>query len=90
MSNDKLTNPYDSFRRVSEMWEKGLNGLLFQSIDKHGLIQMTKVGLEANARYIEMLKRNRELMASYWNIPTKKDVANAVKQTIQADRKSVV
>ncbi|MGX6441792.1 hypothetical protein ACWM35_00980 [Neobacillus sp. K501] len=87
MSNDKLTNPYDSFRRVSEMWEKGLNGLLFQSIDNHGLIQMTKVGLEANARYIEMLKRNRELMASYWNIPTKKDVANAVKQTIQAEEK---
>lgn len=87
MSNDKLTNPYDSFRRVSEMWEKGLNGILFQSIDNNALIQMTKIGLEANARYIELLKRNRELMASYMNLPTKKDVANAVKQTIQAEEK---
>jgi predicted RNase H-like nuclease (RuvC/YqgF family) len=87
MSNDRLTNPYDSIRRVSEKWEKGINGLLFQTIDNNALIQMTKFGLEANARYIEMLKRNRELMASYWNIPTKKDVANAVKQTIQAEEK---
>ncbi|MEH7014628.1 hypothetical protein V7087_28105 [Neobacillus niacini] len=76
------TNPYDSFRRVSAMWEKGLNGLLFQSIDNNPLIQVTKLGIEANSRYIEMLKRNRELMANYMNLPTKNDVANAVKQTI--------
>lgn len=80
-------NPYDSFLRVSEMWEKGLNGLLFQSIDNNPLIQMTKVGIEANSRYIERLKRNRELMANYMNLPTKNDVANAVKQTIQAEEK---
>jgi ATP-dependent Lon protease len=80
-------NPYNSFRQVSEMWEKGLNGLLFQSIDNNPLIQMTKIGIEANSRYIEMLKRNRELMANYMNLPTKNDVANAVKQTLQAEEK---
>jgi vacuolar-type H+-ATPase subunit I/STV1 len=80
-------NPYDSFRRVSEMWEKGLNGLLFQTIDNNSLIQITKLGIDANSRYIEMVKRNRELMAAYLNIPTKHDVANAVKQTIQAEEK---
>lgn len=87
MSNENFTNPYDSFRRVSEMWEKGVNGLLFQSIDNNALVQMTKFGIEANARYIELLKRKRELMASSMNLPTKKDVANAVKQTIQAEEK---
>jgi hypothetical protein len=80
-------NLYNSVRQVSEMWEKGLNGLLFQSLDNNPLIQMTKVGIEANSRYIEMLKRNRELMANYMNLPTKNDVANAVKQTIQAEEK---
>lgn len=87
MSNEYPTNPFDSFRRMSELWEKGLNGLLIQSIDNNALVQMTKFGIEANARYIEMLKRNQELMASYMNLPTKKDVANAVKQTIQAEEK---
>jgi len=80
-------NPYDSIKKVSEMWEKGLNGLLFQSLDNNPLIQMTKIGIETNSRYIEMLKRNSELMANYMNLPTKKDIANAVKQTIQAEEK---
>ncbi|WHX98546.1 polyhydroxyalkanoate biosynthesis repressor PhaR [Neobacillus sp. DY30] len=81
------TNPYDSLRQISEMWEKGLNGLLFQTINYNPLIQVTKMGIDANSRYIEMLKRNRELMASYMNLPTKNDVANAVKQTMQAEEK---
>jgi hypothetical protein len=34
-----------------------------------------------------LLKRNRELMANYMNLPTKNDVANAVKQTMQAEEK---
>jgi hypothetical protein len=59
------TNPYNSFRQISEMLEKGLNGLLFQSINNNPLIQVTKLGIEANSRYIELLKRNRELMALY-------------------------
>jgi hypothetical protein len=80
-------NPYDSIKQVSEMWEKGLNGLLFQSLDNNLLIQMTKFGFDANSRYIEMLKRNRELMANYMNLPTKNDIANAVKQTIHAEEK---
>ena len=80
-------NPYDSFRQISEMWEKGINGLLFQSINNNPLIQVTKLGIEANSRYIETLKRNRELMANYLNLPTKNDVANAVKQTMQAEEK---
>jgi ATP-dependent Lon protease len=80
-------NPLNSIKQVSEMWEKGLNGLLFQTLDNNPLIQITKVGIEANSRYIEMLKRNRHLMANYMNLPTKNDVANAVKQTIQAEEK---
>jgi ATP-dependent Lon protease len=80
-------NPLNSIKQVSEMWEKGLNGLLFQTLDNNPLIQITKVGIEANSRYIEMLKRNRNLMANYMNLPTKNDVANAVKQTIQAEEK---
>ena len=81
------TNPYDSFRQISEMLEKGLNGLLFQSINNNPIIQLTKLGIEANSRYIELLKRNREIMANYMNLPTKNDVANAVKQTMQAEEK---
>ena len=87
MSNENKMNPLDSVKQVSEMWEKGLNGLLFQTINNNQLIQMTKFGIDAHSRYIEMLKRNRELMASYMNIPTKSDVANVAKLSIQAEEK---
>nr|WP_263327624.1 hypothetical protein [Neobacillus sp. Marseille-Q6967] len=87
MTNNKAINPYDSFRRMSEMWEKGFNGLLFQSIDNNGLIQMTKFGLDAHSRYIEILKKNSELMAGLMNISTKIDVANVAKLTLQTEEK---
>ncbi|WP_342430737.1 polyhydroxyalkanoate biosynthesis repressor PhaR [Neobacillus sp. FSL H8-0543] len=87
MSNENQMNPLDSVKQISEMWEKGLNGLLFQSINNNQLIQMTKFGIDAHSRYIEMLKRNREMMASYMNLPTKTDVANVAKLSIQAEEK---
>lgn len=87
MSNDKKYNPYESYRRIGEMWEKGLNGLLFQSLDNNELIRMTRFGIETHSRYMEILKRNQELMAGYMNLPTKSDVANVAKLTIQAEEK---
>lgn len=87
MTNDKKYDPYESYRRISEMWEKGLNGLLFNSIDNNEMIRMTKFGIEAHSRYMEILRRNQELMAGYMNLPTKSDIANVAKLTIQSEEK---
>lgn len=87
MSDENMNNPYESFRRLSEMWEKGLNDLLIQSIDNRELIRMTQLGVGVHSRYVERLKRNQELMANIMNIPTKNDVANVAKLTIQAEEK---
>ena len=87
MTNEDQLNPYDSLRRMSEMLEKGFNNLLFQSINHNGLIQMTMAGLEGHSRYIEFLKKNRELMANFMNLSTKTDIANVAKLTLQAEEK---
>lgn len=87
MSDEKNYGPYDSFRQMSEMWEKGLNGALFKSINNNDLIRMTKLGIDAHSRYMEFLKRNQELWAHFMNIPTKSDVANVAKLTVQAEEK---
>lgn len=87
MSEKQTNNPYESFRRLSEMWEKGLNDLLLTSIDNHDLIRMTNLGIGLHSRYVERLKRNQELMAGLMNIPTKNDVANVAKLTIQTEEK---
>jgi conjugal transfer/entry exclusion protein len=87
MTNEKTYDPFTSYRKMSEMWEKGLNDFLFKAIDKKVLIGLTKMGVDAHSRYVERLKRNHELVASYWNLPTKKDVANVAELTIQAEEK---
>lgn len=87
MSEEQNYNPYDSFRRLSEMWEKGLNDLLLTSIDNKELIRMTSLGVGMHSRYVQRLKRNQELIASVMNIPTKHDVANVAKLTVQAEEK---
>jgi hypothetical protein len=87
MSEEHTNNPYDSFRRLSEMWEKGLNDILLTSIDNKELIRMTNLGVGMHSRYVQRLKRNQELMANMMNIPTKHDVANVAKLTVQAEEK---
>ncbi|WP_404332808.1 polyhydroxyalkanoate biosynthesis repressor PhaR [Mesobacillus maritimus] len=87
MSEEQTYNPYDSFRRLSEMWEKGLNDILLTSIDNKELIRMTSLGVGMHSRYVQRLKRNQELMATMMNIPTKHDVANVAKLTVQAEEK---
>ncbi|KKK38602.1 hypothetical protein WQ57_08405 [Mesobacillus campisalis] len=87
MTNEKTADFFTSYRKISEMWEKGLNDFLFKAVDNKELIGLTKVGVDAHSRYVERLKRNHELIASYWNLPTKKDVANVAELTIQAEEK---
>ncbi len=87
MAEEFTNNPYDSLRHLSEMWEKGLNELLLASINNHDLIRMTNFGVGAHSRYVERLKRNQELIAGLMNIPTKNDVANVAKLTVQTEEK---
>jgi len=87
MSEEQTNNPYDSFRRLSVMWEKGLNDILLTSLDNKELIHMTNLGVGMHSRYIQRLKRNQELMANMMNIPTKHDVASVAKLTVQAEEK---
>jgi hypothetical protein len=87
MSNEKNYDPGESIKRITEMWEKGLNDLLMKSLDRSDLVRMTKVGVESHSKYVEILRRNQELLAFYMNLPTKNDVANVAKLTVQAEEK---
>jgi predicted RNase H-like nuclease (RuvC/YqgF family) len=87
MAKDKMYDPYEGFKQISEMWEKQINGLLFMSADNNELVQFTNAGLGIHSRYMELLKKNQELMAGFLNIPTKKDIANVANLSIQAEGK---
>lgn len=87
MSKDKTYDPFQGIRRISEMWENRLNGLLYMMTDNNEFVRLLKVGTQSHARSMELLRKNQELMAGVMNIPTKKDVANVAKLSLQTEEK---
>jgi hypothetical protein len=87
MAKEKMYDPYEGFKQISEMWEKQINGLLFMAADNNEFVRLTQSGLGVHSRYMELLRKNQELMAGIMNIPTKKDVANVANLSIQTEGK---
>ncbi|WP_312472860.1 hypothetical protein [Neobacillus sp.] len=87
MATGKTYDPFAGYKLVSEMWEKQLNGLLYKLTDNKEFVQTANIGLDAYSRYLERLRKNQELIAAFMNIPTKKDVANVAKLSIQVEEK---
>ncbi|MEH7107129.1 hypothetical protein [Bacillus sp. JJ1764] len=87
MANEKTYNPLESYKRMSELWEKQMNGLLYMMTDNKETVSLMKLGVDGYSRYLQLLRRNQDLMASFLNIPSKKDVAKVAKISIQAEEK---
>jgi prefoldin subunit 5 len=87
MSKDKRYDPFEGFRRISDMWEKQLNGLLYIMADNKEFVRLLSVGTESHSRYMGRLRKNQELMSGILNIPTKGDVSNVAKMSIQTEEK---
>ena len=87
MTNDKTYQPLEGIKRISDMWERRMNGLLYMMSDNNEFVKLLKVGTDSHARYLELLRKRQELVAGVMNIPTKKDVAKVAKLSIQAEEK---
>lgn len=87
MSKEKSYDPFEGFKQISEMWERQINGLVYRATDNKEFVRFAKTGLDIHSRYMELLRKNQELMAGLMNIPTKKDVANVAKLSVQAEEK---
>ncbi|MEH7073355.1 polyhydroxyalkanoate biosynthesis repressor PhaR [Neobacillus drentensis] len=87
MSNEKIFDPFSGFTQLSEMWDKQLTELLYNLADTKEFVRTASFGINTYSFYLEGLRKNQELFASLMNIPTKKDVANAAKLSIQTEEK---
>lgn len=87
MSSKRPYDPYDSFKKYSELWEKQINDFIFLWTNNSEFVKMSKVGTEAHSRYLETLRKNQEAMATLLNMPTKNDLANVANLTIQTENK---
>ncbi|MEH7276125.1 hypothetical protein [Neobacillus vireti] len=87
MSKEKMNNPFEGIKQISDMWEKQINRLLYMAADNNEFVRLATAGLGFHSRSIELLRKNQELLAGLMNIPTKKDVANVANLSIQAEGK---
>lgn len=87
MSNEKNYDPFLGLNQLSEMWDKQITGLFYNLADNKEFVRTASMGINSYSMYLEKLKKNQELFASLMNIPTKKDVANAAKLSIQTEEK---
>jgi predicted RNase H-like nuclease (RuvC/YqgF family) len=87
MSSKRPYDPYDSFKKYSELWEKQINDFIFLWTNNNEFVKMANLGTDVQSRFQETLKKNQEAFASVLNFPTKSDVANVANLTIQADEK---
>ena len=39
MAKEKMYDPYEGFKQISEMWEKQINGLLFMAADNNEFVR---------------------------------------------------
>jgi predicted RNase H-like nuclease (RuvC/YqgF family) len=87
MSTKRQNDPYDSFKKYSEIWEKQINDFIFLLSNNNEFVKMSKVGTDSHSRYLEAFKKNQEVIAGVFNIPTKNDLANVTSLTIQTEEK---
>lgn len=87
MSGKKPYDPYESFHKLSLMWEKQINDFIYQWTNNKDFVKISNVGTEINSRLLDELKKNQEALAGVLNLPTKSDVSNVATLTIQAEEK---
>jgi DNA repair exonuclease SbcCD ATPase subunit len=86
-SGKKPYDPYESFHKLSLLWEKQINDFVYLLTDNKDFMKVSNVGTEINSRYLEAFKQNQEALANLLNLPTKNDVSNVATLTIQAEEK---
>lgn len=87
MSTKRPYDPYDTFKKYSELWEKQINDVIYFWTNNTEFVKMSKLGTDAQSRYLETLRKNQEALAGALNIPTKNDLANVATLTIQTEEK---
>ena len=87
MAGQRPFDPYEPFKKFSEQWEKQANEMIHSWTNTREFVEFSKVSSDIQSRYLEMFKKNQELLANQFHLPTKNDVANVAKLSIQTEEK---
>ncbi|OLS35277.1 hypothetical protein [Bacillus sp. MRMR6] len=87
MTERNTYEPYQTFKKISDQWEKQVNDTIHRWTNHHEFVELMKWGTMMQQPYLKMFKKNQEYFAKFYNIPTKYDVAKAAKLTVQTEEK---
>lgn len=87
MADNKNFDPYDTFKKFSDQWEKQMNDMIHLWTNNREFVQFSRLNSDYQNRYAELMKKNQEVIANQLDLPTKKDLANIAKLSIQTDEK---
>ncbi|WP_338451052.1 polyhydroxyalkanoate biosynthesis repressor PhaR [Niallia oryzisoli] len=87
MSNQRTFDPYETFKKVSIQWEQRMNDMIHLCTNNNDFIKYAKMSSDSNAGYVEWLRKSQEMLANQLNMPTKNDLANVAKLSIQTQEK---
>ena len=87
MSDQRTFDPYDTFKKFSIQWEQQMNEMIHLSTNNNDFIKYANMSSDSNARYVEWLRKNQEMLANQLNLPTKNDLANVAKLSVQTQEK---
>ncbi|MGG1677175.1 polyhydroxyalkanoate biosynthesis repressor PhaR [Neobacillus sp. NRS-1170] len=87
MPENKTYDPYDMFTKFSTQWEKQLNELFRTGTNNRDFLRFARISSDSNTLYQEMFKKYQETVESQFNLPTKNDLVNIAKLSIQTEEK---
>jgi hypothetical protein len=87
MSDQRTFDPYDTFKKFSIQWEQQMNDMIHLYTNNNDFIKYAKMSSDSDARYVEWLRKNQEMLANRLNLPTKNDLANVAKLSVQTEEK---
>ncbi|WML39672.1 polyhydroxyalkanoate biosynthesis repressor PhaR [Neobacillus sp. OS1-2] len=87
MAGQGTFDPYDLVKKFSDQWEKQANEMIHSWTNNREFVGFSKVSSDIQSRYLEMVKKNQELLANQLHVPTKSDFAHVAKLAIQTEEK---
>lgn len=87
MTNDKKQGLRDSLSVLASHTETQLNERVQSLLDDPKMIKRAHQCMEKHSSFLEKLREYSEVLALQLNIPTKDDVANVAKLTVQLEEK---
>ncbi|WP_066319166.1 polyhydroxyalkanoate biosynthesis repressor PhaR [Bacillus sp. FJAT-29814] len=87
MTGSKTYDPYEAWKNLMNNWEKQANDVIHFWTNNRDYIKWSQGATDLQLRYLEMFQKNQQLLLGQLQLPTKKDLANVAKLSIQTEEK---